>query len=738
MIINSKVIDFQFTDYNKYQSIMLYVVSPQLVLQVGKGQEIERALYLTPYGVIDQTSSIYYFLYKHLNITTPEVHSRHILLTLRMRQLKSYLCNLLDIEEDIIIYSHKNNLEYSYVDNTIFNPFVHTQKKTLIKTDAFIYNVYPNAVDFLVIWVTKANNTNISEFGSHEEPDINILKFESRLIDDFYNLDLNMEVESKFNNIFRTNLHTTGLMKIVNRVQSLKMGYKVLLSKSDEYFINITGNNFILTDEKLNLTVWDLDGSIALSSDGDTIMVNNVRLFTDLITDLDPQMERIKGDVTCKILLSTPITSRIRLDIGTSFIFVETATNNILLSVDKKISIILAKKHISIKIKNHIPNIEKYFTFLVIVINNMFNNIQQASDFTKVETVYWSRICQNTKNKHRKPVIVSSLDVDMKKISDNFYKSESKEVFVNANGIMFSCLDSLGKYNNIGFLSIFHRLQNMCIPCCFLRDQSHTDTFSSCVHQKDIDLKIVNPYILNFRKVVTESKISFLPIIFDGFFNNGLSIVFEQDNKRLKSTNGYHVVRCCAGNKITRLRTVSDIINYVNNDQNILIVDDIVYFPMRMSNIGEKIHILIQEIVHEVVTVKKDANNDKISFFPPNTDIMKNLFPKATNSIIVKSDSGMYLTTEGFFVDGKLFTEELSSMYITFTKNVTTSDVIAKYFAPLFKYVVTKSKERFIKTWIINTMLCLGINSEDDPNKIISILNKYYPNSGKSDCKLNN
>ncbi|QQG31585.1 early transcription factor VETFL [Swinepox virus] len=708
---------------------MKYVVSPQLVLYVGKGQDIQRALYLTPYGTLDDTSPIYYFLSSHLNIQTPEVHKRHILLTLRICQLKGYICNLLNINDDIIIYSHKNNLEYSYVDNTIFNPFVHTQKKTLIKSDGFLYNIYPGACDFLVIWVANAIDTSIPEFGSYEDVDTNILKFETRLLEVFSTLDLDMDIESKFNNIFRTNLKFTGLRSIVKKLNNMN-GYISRLYKSDEYFINMTGTKFILTDEKLNLSVWDTDGSMAFSSDGDTIIINNVKLFSRLIMDdMDIQMERIKGDVTYKIYLSTPITSRIKLDIETSFIFVETATNNILLSVDKKISIILAKNHISIKVKNYIPNIEKYFTFLVIAINNMFNNVQQSSDFTKVETVYWSRICQNTKNKHRKPVIVSSIDKDMRKISNNFYKSDSKEVFINSNGIMFSCIDPLGKYNSIGFLSIFHRLQNICIPCCFLKDQSHTDTFSSCVHQKEISKDIINPYILNFGKVVTKSKISFLPIIFDSFFNEGMKIVFEHDNKRLKETTGYHVIKSC--DDIIRLRSISDIITFVNNDNNILIAEDIIYFPMNYFKIGKRVHILIQEIVHEVVIVKKTITNDKIDIFPPDYKIIKELFPKQIHSIPIRSDSGMELTTHGFYIDGKEFTQELSSNYVTFTKNINTSYILSKYFSPLFKYVVTESKDRFIKTWLINTMLTLGNGGESDP-KILQKLETYYPNNGKS------
>ncbi|ANS71185.1 large subunit viral early transcription factor [Pteropox virus] len=706
---------------------MIYTVSPQLVLLVDASQNIERALYLTPYNEIDETSTIYYFLSKHLDIKTPTLLKRHILLTMKIRQLKGYLQDLLNIDENIIIYSHKNNLEYSYVDNTIFNPFSPTQKKTLIKIDGILYNTYIDACNFLVIWVARANDTPVPEFGSSEEVNSNILKFESKMLEIFNTLDLNMTVESKFNNIFRTNLRTTGLRKIVKKLQEQNLKNKVLLYKSDEHFINLTGNNFILTDEDINLTVWNTDGTVALSSDGSTITVNNISLFSSLVADLDPQMERIKGDITYKVNLFTPITSKIKLAIETSFIFVETATNNILLSVDKRISIILAKNHISIKVKNHIPNIEKYFAFLVIAINSMFNNVQQSSDFTKIETVYWSRICQNSKNKNRKPVIIQSLDADMTKVSENFYKSETKDVFVNANGVMFSCLDPLGKYNNIGFLSIFHRLQKICIPCCFLKPQSHTETFSSCVHNKEVDRTVINPYVLNFGKVVTESKISFLPILFDDYFNVDNNADFEPDNKRLQSTSGYYIVHCCAKETITRLRTQEDIIKYVNEDKNILIVGDMVYFPTNYTDIGNKIRIVVQEIVHDVLLVQKDADSDVINFIQPKSNPLKKLFPYIDNKIEIASDSGLTLTTDGFYVDGERFTETISSQYITFTDNVVSSGPIVKYFSNMFKYVVTKSIDRFIKTWIVNIMVQFNITPTTDPATVKQLLEKYYP-----------
>ncbi|AUL80575.1 putative early transcription factor large subunit-like VETF-L [Vaccinia virus] len=293
---------------------------------------------------------------------------------------------------------------------------------------------------------------------------------------------------------------------------------------------------------------------------------------------------------------------------------------------------------------------------------------------------------------------------------------------------MITCMDPLGKHNKVGFLNIFHDMRKYCIPWCLLHDQSHGSTFSSCVHQIDVEKKIVSPYILNFGKVVTESKMSFLPIIFEVFLNDGMTANMEQDNIRLKETSGYHIVRCCAVDDIVRLRTTSDIIQFVKEDKNILIVNDMVYFPMNASDIGKKIHILIQEIVLEVRIVKKKESSDKIDFFPPNYELLKDLFPKQTIQTPIQSDAGMVLTTDGFYIDGKLFNEDLSSKYCTFTKNGIASHAVAKYFSPLFKYVLSEAKDRVIKTWMINIMIQMNL----DPNNIIPTLEKYYPNSGRA------
>lgn len=149
---------------------------------------------------------------------------------------------------------------------------------------------------------------------------------------------------------------------------------------------------------------------------------------------------------------------------------------------------------------------------------------------------------------------------------------------------------------------------------------------------------------------------------------------------------------------------------------------------MNATDIGKKIHILIQEIVHEVMIVKKKESSDKIDFFPPNYKLLKDLFPKQTIQTPIHSDAGMVLTTDGFYIDGKLFNEDLSSKYVTFTKNVIASDAVTKYFSPLFKYVISEAKDRFIKTWMINIMIHMNV----DPNNIIPTLEKYYPNSGRA------
>lgn len=704
---------------------MLYRVAPQLVVLVGPHQRVERVLYLSLYEGVDESSPIYFFARQYIQ-HEPEHVRRHILLTMRVRQLKGYLGQLLGLDDEIIVYSHKNNLEFSYIDNTIFNPFSPTQKKTLIRTDGILYNAYSDACDFLVVWVARAADTAAPEFGSFEEPSDAIMKFEERLIREFASLDLEMEVETKFNNIFRTNLRESGLRAIAQqppeKLRSLG-DVDILLSKTDDFFISMTGSRFLLVEEPLNLSVWGADGALAISSDGKTLTVNDVALFTALVESMDVKLDRVKGDITYKVALGTHITSKMKLDMETSFIFVETATNNILLSTDKRISIILAKSHVSVKVKNYIPNIEKYFTFLVVAINVMFNNVKQSSDFTKVETVYWSRICQNTKTKNRKPVIVQSLDADMARVGRNFYRSDAREVFVNDNGVMFSCVDPDGRYNSVGFLSIFHRLQKICIPCCFLRSQAHTDTFKSCVHDEEVDRSALNPYILNFGKVVTESKLSFLPIIFDKYFNEGLEADFEADNKRLRATDGYYLVHCCCG-PIVRLRTTSEIVAYVNRSSNILIAGDMVYFPMRLSEVSAT-RILIQEIVHDVVRVRKDASVDAISICPEGGSRLSEMFPHRPAARVIREEAGMALTTDGFFVDGKPFAPKLTSRFTAFVRNVAASNAVSRHFSRLFKHVVCDAPDAFAKTWSINCALRMGVDA--DSARAAALLQEFYP-----------
>ncbi|ABJ09019.1 early transcription factor large subunit [Nile crocodilepox virus] len=695
----------------------MYKVSPQLVILAGPDQRIERVLYLTLYDAIDETAPLFYFVKNFLKAENVEVHRRHVLLTLKISQLKGYVRDLLGLEE-IIIYSHKNNLEYSYVDNTIFNPFTLTQKKTLIKLDSFLYNVYLDACDFLVIWAARAADTAFAELGSYDEVDKNILKFEERLIGTFDQLNLNFSITSRFNNIFKTNIHATGLKRfIANNVDR-----RMLLLRSDEYFIKLSGNNFVLNNERLNLSIWDDNDQLLIVSDGESIVINDVELFTE-ISDEDVQLERIKSDITYKISLTSPITSKLKLDIETNFVFVETATNNILLSGDKKISIILARNHISIKVKNNIPNIEKYFTFLIIFLNRVFNVSQVSKDFTKIETIYWSRICQNTKTKNRKPVVVGSLDGDMDRVAENFYEGGGREVFVNDHDVMFSCIDPHQRYMHLGFLNIFYKLSGLCIPCCFLEAQKHSETFRACVF-KTLPLETcVSPYILNFGKILTPTKISFLPILYNNYFNKENAICFEVDNKRLRSTEGYYVVKALDDSVIHRLKTESNIISFVDASCSVMIVNDLVYYPSDVDKINNRIHILIQEIVHEVVLVRKQLRSDRIAFLEPAENKLLRFYPYITDEVTIFEGEGLRLTTKNFYVDGEPFTEPLSTKYTVYIVNVNPLNTqVYKYFSRFFKFVVTNNLEIFIKTWVINILLRLGA----PPTVGRSTLEKYY------------
>ena len=178
----------------------------------------------------------------------------------------------------------------------------------------------------------------------------------------------------------------------------------------------------------------------------------------------------------------------------------------------------------------------------------------------------WTRSCQNSgDNKKRRPLIVQSNNVKelLKRgykmnTKTNFYektvvqknKGKTKKITVRAvklsgddgNFNFYTCdPDENKEHTYIGFLSKSNNPNDLCMPCCFKKDQMFSDNkekknyYRKCIGEKGADEKIEKDvinnlgdkiYILQDTNKVQEGRFIFLPNYLDKFFNT----IWKHDN----------------------------------------------------------------------------------------------------------------------------------------------------------------------------------------------------------------
>ncbi len=212
----------------------------------------------------------------------------------------------------------------------------------------------------------------------------------------------------------------------------------------------------------------------------------------------------------------------------------------------------------------------------------------------------WTRSCQNSgDNKKRRPLIVSGNNVKelLKRgykmnPKTNFYektvmrknKGKSKELTVRAvklsgedgNFNFYTCdPDENKEHTFIGFLSKSNNPNDLCMPCCFKKDQMFSDNkekknyFRKCIGEKGADEKVekevVNTlgdkiYILQDTNKVQEGRFIFLPDYLNKFFNT----IWKNDNiiknhYLIESNSGYYFKFTVKDNNYFFLAAMSNI-----------------------------------------------------------------------------------------------------------------------------------------------------------------------------------
>lgn len=686
-------------------------------------------------------------LTKSSNIIPPLEHKKnHIFLTLNNNQIRGYIANLLELDTPIILYSYQHNIDYSYVDKQIFDPYS-VDRISLHKNDMVLYKLYPDCFDNLIIWCMESKYSNYPEIGQVGIVNWNI-GYEEKIFNAIKKVNIDFKITSHTNNNFRTEISETEMKKIIKTLleYSKSTNYKITLNyyTTDNNNIYMTGNNLTYYKNPDTLLLVNEFNQIGIVITNSNIIIRDKNLTNEIYPIMiEHDFQRIKSDITHKIELKNSINSALKIDLNINFLFVETATNNIILTPDKKNSILIARNRITIKMRNYYKGLEKYLVLMVISYNYIHSPNYLSNPFLSWKPYYWSRICQNANNKNRKPTLFIPdksyfQENNIKEIGPNFFRGKNIDLYIDESNNVHKCSEDNGQYVYLGFLKIFHNINNTCLPCCFIQDQTKTQLYKKCIEKKEYEQKEVDLYILKYGKIILENKISFLKDSINNFLNKGVELILEEENRRIIKVNNFTVITGLSSDKSIRLAKEQDILNYVNGSKIILIQNDNILYPREFYVKPSEFYdykVLIKEMVHNLIEIKKDNKTDMIKK-SVNLEKRKMIYELnhfvPDDKTITKKD-GLELKFGGFYVDGELFETRLSTDYTISIKNINVDEkqtnvrVVKKYFTEYFKNIECSQPESFIKAFIINIFLLFNLkNSIDEIEKTKRILQEYF------------
>lgn len=215
-------------------------------------------------------------------------------------------------------------------------------------------------------------------------------------------------------------------------------------------------------------------------------------------------------------------------------------------------------------------------------IKNITQNDKERLGFKpKVGESQYSRYCQNSGKKRRRPIQIVGKKMDeLLKMGYKYNKTNKiyeKKVNVKRNGKMvqetlfaleeqnekgesvfyITTLENNGEYYHIGYLKKSKNPDGLCMPCGFKKQQLFTDDeeknkfYDSCKNPTAIVVNVEEEetarnenekmYVLQESAKLLEGRISFLPKLLDLFLNTGLKNDKKIRNNYLtESLNGYY------------------------------------------------------------------------------------------------------------------------------------------------------------------------------------------------------
>ena len=383
----------------------------------------------------------------------------------------------------------------------------------------------------------------------------------------------------------------------------------------------------------------------------------------------------------------------------------------------------------------------------------------------------WSRYCQNSgETKKRQPKILSQDNInELIKLGYKYNdktKNYEKEITIEKKGkkekvtlrviklptsddpskfVYYACDPSINNVHTyVGFLARGNNPNDVCMPCCFKKDQLSSGNkkkesyYKKCLGDIIADEKVEEIkssdlgdklYILQDTNKVQEGRFIFLPKYLNRLFN----VLWNNDNKiknhyLTESKSGYFFKYTVKDNKYYFLAALANIYETTIEDIKTKLVeslkkdkDDRIYSYLNNGDIkaafGEKSNFinyietsnyLEYDIIGELATIPGVISKKQIHYF---------ILEKRTT--IIKKNLEEDMKKERYFL-------QCLNLENNFLMNQDNDFVImindGKYYFPIYRVQKDPSKDKKIK-------LFKKFNNNDGTDKVIDELKKYYSQS---------
>lgn len=664
------------------------MIEPQLVIIFNN--HIEKIYLLTLSDDIEfyQNSKAYIY---YINLKTDvklTILKSHILLTYNIKTTKIFLNTLLNIDFMYVMYSDEGDVEYSYVINTLFNPYETSYEFN--ENNDVLYKNYEKCFNGLILYITEYNFLPKIYPEYNIITDNNLLDFNNKMFKEYVDFEIKYTYEKE--NLYLMNITNSEILVILKEFNYLNYKTTYIMKKEGMYYMQ--GNNLRIFDfDKLlfnkseSLLIITKEDSIILVTDGFKIYCEENELLEYILKLIKKyRIERVSNKIIYNMTFNININPNMQLSNEFSNILLETNSKNIYLTTDKQATVIFTKKKIIVKMVNKIEQLAIYITELILYYSTLDN--KKKKNITgmqkKIGISYLSRICQNVETKMRKPFIYSKNTFDLTKYNQNkdlLYKNENGEIYIDKETI-YQC-DA--KYNigrqYIGFIEKFYVVNKLCIPCCYLYSKENDEIFKNCTTNNLADINnTISPYILTFNKVLSINRLSFLYPSLDKTFNKNGKIKIESN--RIAYAKDFYCITYFNNEIIETKQQIFDLIK----DNNVFIfLKNIILCPYIDRYIKDlditkpiKFFVLVQNILHVIVKINKDEDKDKIHI---TTDV-SNLYEyiKDYNKSIMDpfkiSNSGLVYNENGFYIDGVKFTQKLTTNYLSSISYIKSDELI--------------------------------------------------------------